>query len=273
MLDVDSQNFKLNSDDRTMECGNWHFFDGGMYRLDTEQHGYKRLIEIGDSSGETADFKYFIRSAFDTRTPTSGTNYYYAVLDMISKNDGTRFTDVWNPFGLAPNDGGSPVFGGGVPCIMPIHQDSYYGNDQAVDIAPLIGYIGYQFGGIWVQRYWGDGVKNNLNTNTQGFVLDARQGKVINDKVEKRELTKITVNASSSKNITLESAGRYFFIFCSAASTTKGAAVVATNNSGSPSITELNTMSNLSFDTSTTNVLKITNNSTINLDVFYEKLQ
>jgi len=181
VLDVDSQNFKLNSNERTMQSGNWHFFDGGMYRLDEESHGYKRLFEIGDASNETADFKYFIRPVFNSRTPTGGTNYYYGVLDMITKDDGTRFTDVWNPWGLVPNDGGSDTFGGGVPCIMPIHQSSYYGNDQSVDIAPLIGYPDYQFGGIWVQRYWGDGVKNNLNTNTEGYVLDARQGKILND--------------------------------------------------------------------------------------------
>ena len=82
----------------------------------------------------------------------------------------------------------------------------------------------------------------------------------------------VTISSGASENISLESAGRYFLITCAANANLKCVAIVSTNNSGNVGIVTLNTASAISFDTSATNVLGISNSANIAVDVFIQKL-
>lgn len=116
-------------------------------------------------------------------------------------------------------------------------------------------------------------VANNLTTTSSGSVLDARQGKALNDKIGKRELTKYNIGANSSVSITLDNDSRYLVITDSTATTVKDLLIVAVSVNGTVSVVRAINASNITVDTGTNSVLKLTNGATTSGQVFVEKLQ
>ena len=109
------------------------------------------------------------------------------------------------------------------------------------------------------------GVANNLTTNASGSVLDARQGKALNDRlvlVERRVTTQYYLTAQATTTIELEANSRYFIIINSTASTIREALIVAVSSAGAVGVTRLVNASNITLDTSENKKLKITNNAT-----------
>lgn len=81
------------------------------------------------------------------------------------------------------------------------------------------------------------------------------------------------VDAQSTKNISLDSNGRYLMVFDAPATTSKCLAIVAVNSSGAVSVAKIGEASNILFDTGTSRKLKVTNNTTQNVGIFVLMLQ
>ena len=106
---------------RKIQAGNWFFKNYGLYRLKAEEHNLTSLFEMGESSGESADMTAGIYTTYAPRGNTSGTDYYAALIDFLTKpgqsGNGIRICDVF--YDATIKDGGS-WYGGGEPAILPI---------------------------------------------------------------------------------------------------------------------------------------------------------
>ena len=119
-----------------------------------------------------------------------------------------------------------------------------------------------------------DAIANNLTTTASGKVLDARQGKILNDKISKRSLDYFNVAGNGgSTSITLESNSRYLVIVNSTANTARDLMIVSCSTNGNIGATRIVNSSNLDVDTGTANILKITCNAANGAQVYVEKLQ
>ena len=119
-----------------------------------------------------------------------------------------------------------------------------------------------------------DDIANNLTTTASGKALDARQGKVLSDRistVEGRAVTQYYLNANATTEIPMESNARYFIIINSTASTVRDALIVACSSAGAVGCARLVNASNVDLDTSVANKLKITNNATNSGRAYVEK--
>lgn len=117
-------------------------------------------------------------------------------------------------------------------------------------------------------------VANNLNTTASGSVLDARQGKALDDKISKRSFDYYNIAGNGgSASIELESNSRYFVIVDSTANTARDLMIVSCSSNGNIGVTRIVNPSNLAVDNGTANILKITCNATNGAQVYVEKLQ
>lgn len=65
-----------------------------------------------------------------------------------------------------------------------------------------VGSSSYPFANIYSNKYSGSGVKNNLTTTDSGYVLDARQGKALNDKFANYKPTQTAKSSPSTSGAT-----------------------------------------------------------------------
>ena len=116
-------------------------------------------------------------------------------------------------------------------------------------------------------------VVNALNQTSSGAVLDARQGKALDDKIAKRALTTYSISAGGNVQIPLENGGRYLVITNSTATTVKDIMIVSCTTAGVVGVVRAINATNITVDTSVANVLKLTNGATNATQVFVETLQ
>lgn len=90
---------------------------------------------------------------------------------------------------------------------------------------------------------------------------------------EKLSYWSTSVNAQSTKNVSLQANGRYLIVFDAPATTAKCLSIVAVNNSGTVSAQKIGEASNISFDTGTSRTLKVTNGTTQTVGIFVIVLQ
>ena len=96
-------------------------------------------------------------------------------------------------------------------------------------------------------------VYNGLNKDAEGFVLDARQGKVLND--SKIPYETIPLNSDASRTFTLANSSRIILFFISARD--RGIGVVNVTSTGDVRIEPLGTFQYTTFNTATANTLTI----------------
>ena len=96
-------------------------------------------------------------------------------------------------------------------------------------------------------------VYNGLNKDTEGFVLDARQGKALND--GKMPYLTIPLNSDASRTFTLANSSRIVLFFISARD--RGIGIVNVTSTGDVRIEPLGTFQYTTFNTATANKLTI----------------
>ena len=116
-------------------------------------------------------------------------------------------------------------------------------------------------------------VVNGLGETSSGSVLDARQGKVLDDKIAKRALTTYSISANSSVTISLDTGSRYLIITHSTATTVKEIMLVSCATNGTVGAVRVTNASNIAIDTSSNNAIAITNNASNAAQVYVERLQ
>lgn len=159
VLDVQSANFSINSDDMEMICGNNYF----------DQYGYR--FEYADEDHPEQDYKFHI-----------GQN--------ITLPDDTNHSEL-TAGGVAIDVNGSNVF---MPSFnFGFYSDYFFSTHRMYALVSADDRIMITSADaddieltniykITASSYAGTGVANNLTTTTEGKVLDARQGKALNDK-------------------------------------------------------------------------------------------
>lgn len=104
--------------------------------------------------------------------------------------------------------------------------------------------------------------REDLNENFQ----------IIDSEIGKRKTTPWQIAANSATEIDLYPDSRYFIIFNSVASTLKALAIVSVNTQGVVDALKIGTASNLTFDTSIDNTLKVTNSASNAAVAYVEQL-
>ena len=104
-------------------------------------------------------------------------------------------------------------------------------------------------------------VYNSLDKGTEGFVLDARQGKVLND--TKVSFVSVSLSANTQKVLTLENSSRLVCFYM--ANGIKGMSIAISTSTGVVTNEVVGTLSNVTFDVATTNKLKVTTTANVNM--------
>lgn len=156
--------------------------------------------------------------------------------------------------GYTASDHGTEMFLG---TSVPVTASSLYGNDLKGKLRTDVLTISQQ----------------TLNPTQQAQVRSNIGAMGASDISGMLKETVSSVSANSSANITLATGGRYFIIFNAPAVTVKCLAIAAVNSSGAVSVTKLgDAATNITFDVSATNKLKVTNGSTQEVAIYVIKL-
>ena len=159
VLDIQSSNFSISSDDMEMICGNNYF----------DQYGYR--FEYADEDHPEQDYKFHIGQNVVLSNDTNHSELTAGGV-TVDINGSNEFMPSFN-FGFY-----SDYFSSSHRMYALISADdrilitSTTADDIELDNI-------YK---ITASSYAGTGVANNLTTTTEGKVLDARQGKTLNDK-------------------------------------------------------------------------------------------
>ena len=104
-------------------------------------------------------------------------------------------------------------------------------------------------------------VYNDLDKNAEGFVLDARQGKLLND--SKVSFVSVSLSANTQKTITLANSSRLVCFYM--ANGIKGMSIAISTSTGTVTNEVVGTLSGVSFDVATSNALKVTATANVNM--------
>lgn len=109
-------------------------------------------------------------------------------------------------------------------------------------------------------------VTNDLETATEGYVLDARQGKLLND--TKVSFATISLTANTQKTINVADSSRLVCFYM--ASSIKGMSIAISTTTGTVTNQVVGTLSGVTFNVATANQLKVTatSNCTMYILVF-----
>ena len=104
-------------------------------------------------------------------------------------------------------------------------------------------------------------VYNGLDKDAEGFVLDARQGKALND--GKVSYVSVSLSANTQKVLTLENSSRLVCFYM--ANGIKGMSIAISTSTGVVTNEVVGTLSNVTFDVATANKLKVTATANVNM--------
>lgn len=185
VLDVQSENFQIDSANKKLVTGNWRINDHGLFWEDSSAE----LGEIDQFNiGKTSEY----------------INFY-----MRKKGYG-------DSYGFQLNDSGS---------LIP------YKNLNIV--SGSLGSSSNQWARVYAQRYYGDGIKNDLTTEDAGYVLDARQGKELNDAVLSRiRYKKYFLSSAGTQIHTFTDNSPFLVLITRAGVTTTGMTGIYAGNAG-----------------------------------------
>ena len=96
-------------------------------------------------------------------------------------------------------------------------------------------------------------IKNNLTTTDSDYVLDARQGKALNDKIADKmnKASSFSISASSNKTFNIGNSFRGVFFVIGGASNAQDVITVYSTSSGSVAYQKMGSSSNITITTGT----------------------
>ena len=196
VLDVQSSNFTIDSDTGVVESGNWKFDDDGLSVREEVTYLDQSLVEHTDIYD-----MYFGKNTLEQ----GATNAIYFDKEYIQYDHMTKILPIF-VFGALGNSSRQLRFGFG-RVVGKVYPDSDPGEPAiipSVDDVWILGDTVKRFQMAYINKLAGDCVQNNLTTTDPYYALDARQGKVVNDKINGKSI------ASNTDLDTLTTPGRYY---------------------------------------------------------------
>ena len=261
IMDIDAQNFKINSEDKEMVVDDWKFNSHGLY-LSKEIGGLKHGTIFGDFTFPDILFASFLK--FSNYTGIRSDGYYSPEFFLeFKRNNGIEPRLKMRPF-----DVDEQPFNG-----VYVITDYYDWNNNTV-IQNTLSRLGDNANrwdiyarNLEAKQFTGDGVANNLTQTAAGKVLDARQGKELKDLVdEKTGCKKLGTINNSTKTIIFSGTVR-FLLVVDAVSDARKAMFICYGRTASCSALQVVCGSDLVVTEGTGNI-KVKNNSSNDANVY-----
>lgn len=175
VLDVDASNFEVSSTDKYFRTGKWKITTSGMSRKDSETIGEQTVDESFNIGFKVLPASDYSPSGTECKTHFN----YYTYGAEESGND-----ILYNSFMFYATE--NPFTGNYQQISLqftenPSGYDFMMVGDGREGNRFIIGSAEKPIDYGYFAKLSGDAVKNNLTTTTAGYVLDARQGKTLND--------------------------------------------------------------------------------------------
>ena len=208
VLDVSSSNFSIDSDEGTVESGNWKFDDDGLsvrnevtwqdmmsqsHTSVVDMYFGKNTVNDGADSALYINYEYFYYNNREAVTPT----FSLGAID----NSGVSPVNLWN-IGVGYEWAADKAYSDAEPGDMTW--------EPSVNDIWMLGSNYKRYHMAYINKLNGNCLKNDLETEDPYYALDARQGKVLADKLNGFEFY-ATVGGSTAGTYTKDFTGNHSY--------------------------------------------------------------